>query len=226
MIGELEIQEISIVVVAQNHNPTILNPDFLKFNEIVPKDWELAAPPICVEPMAQVTFKNGVSIIAQFDKVIFAQAIHDKNAEELLIPNIARKYIETLPHVNYASVGINPKGHIVFAENKVQEYLVETFLADGPWREIGESPVKASIKLAYTLDKCKCALTIDEAILQAPEKLATSILLLAANFHHDIAGAAKKEKLSDLFNIIDSWKIDFEMFKEIVSKIMIDRKVA
>jgi hypothetical protein len=225
MIGELEIREIGIVVVAQNHNPTILNPDFLKFNEVVPKDWELAAPPICVAPVAKVTFKNGINIIAQFDKVIFAQAIQDKSVEELLIPKIARKYIETLPHVNYTSVGINPKGHIVFLENNVQEYLVKTFLANGPWREIGESPVKASLKLVYTLDRCKCALTIDEAILQTPEKPTTPALLFAANFHHDIGGMTKKEKLADLFQIIDNWKKDFEMFKNIVAKIMLERKV-
>jgi len=225
MISELEIQEISIVVVAQNHNPTILNPDFLKFNEIAPKDWELAAPPICVAPMAQVAFKNGVSIVAQFDKVIFAEAVLDKSAEDLRIAKIARKYIEILPHVNYSSVGINPKGHIVFAENNVQEYLVETFLTDGPWRDIGNSPIKASIKLAYTLDRCKCALTIDEAILQTPEKPAIPVLLFASNFHHDIAGATKKEKLADLFQTIDNWNDDFKMFKTIVSKIMLERKV-
>jgi hypothetical protein len=46
------IQDLTLVVVARNHNPTILNPDFLKSTHIVPEHWELAAPPFCVEPVA------------------------------------------------------------------------------------------------------------------------------------------------------------------------------
>ena len=71
-------EELSIVVVARNHNPTILNPDFLRYNEIVPPDWELAGPPVCVELMAQVAYSNSVKIVSQFDKVIFTETLGGK----------------------------------------------------------------------------------------------------------------------------------------------------
>ncbi len=32
-----QIAELSVVVIAKNHNPTVLNPDFLKLNNIVPE---------------------------------------------------------------------------------------------------------------------------------------------------------------------------------------------
>jgi hypothetical protein len=37
----LALYELAVVLVARNHNPTILNPDFLKFNGMVPDNWEL-----------------------------------------------------------------------------------------------------------------------------------------------------------------------------------------
>ena len=61
----LDIQELAAVVVARNHNPTILNPDFLKYNNIVPANWELAESPLCTPPVAQVKYTNGISIVAQ-----------------------------------------------------------------------------------------------------------------------------------------------------------------
>ena len=45
---QFEIKELTIVLLAETHNPTILNPDFLKYNEIVPFDWKVAGSPVAV----------------------------------------------------------------------------------------------------------------------------------------------------------------------------------
>lgn len=227
MNKSLNINEISIVIVGRNHNPTILNPDFLKYNDIIPNDWELAGPPICVEPMAQVTFKNGINIVSQFDKVIFRETIKTKKPEEIEIPSITGKYIKTLPHVDYRAVGINLKGHVIFdSEDKLRKYLVETFLAPGPWCEIGNTPVKTSFKFVYSFDESLCNLTIDEAILQLPEEKPISALLFAANFHHEIVMNGKEERLNDLYQIIGNWQNDLDIFKDIASKILALKEVA
>ncbi len=226
MSKPLNINEISIVIVAKNHNPTILNPDFLKYNEIVPEDWELAEAPICVEPMAQVTFKNGINIVSQLDKVIFGETIQAKNTEKVEVPSIARKYVETLPHVDYRAVGINPKGHVEFdSGDKLRKYLIETFLAPGPWSNIGEAPVKTSFKFVYSLAQSLCNLTIDEAVLQIPNKPPTSVLLFAANFHHELIKDKKEERLSELYEIVENWQNDLKTFKEIANKILIEKEV-
>jgi len=65
MPKRLIISELAIVVAAQNHNPTILNPDFLKHSQIVPKEWVLREPPLCTEPLARVAYTNGVTLVAQ-----------------------------------------------------------------------------------------------------------------------------------------------------------------
>jgi hypothetical protein len=35
-----KLLQFSIVVLATDHNPTILNPGFLRLQKIVPEDWE------------------------------------------------------------------------------------------------------------------------------------------------------------------------------------------
>ena len=38
----ISLHSVSVVVTAQFHNPSILNPDFLESREIVPADWTVA----------------------------------------------------------------------------------------------------------------------------------------------------------------------------------------
>lgn len=220
-------QEFSIVVVAQSHNPTILNPDFLKLNEIVPKDWVLAEPPVCIPPgFAQVMFANGVSITAQLDKIIFLESLKT-NCTGIGIHTIAKNYIKTLPHVDYRAIGINPKGHILLKENQIQEYLADTFLAPGSWRKIGKAPMKAQLKLTYTLDKCLCTITISEGIMQpSPEITQRSVLLIEGNFHHEINGNTKDIKLEKACQVIDDRENFFKMYREMVRQIMDNKEVA
>ena len=211
-------EELSIVVVARNHNPTILNPDFLKYNEIVPLDWELAGPPVCVDLMAQVTYANSVKIVSQFDKVIFTETLAEKETKDVSIPKIAKRYIETLPHVEYRAVGINLKGHVIFQdEAAIQKFIVETLLAPGPWQQFGEAKPKAGIKLVYVIRGCQLSLTVEENKLQLPDKI-LPVALFSANFHRDLTGENKKQRLDHLFKSIDNWENDLKTFKELVNE--------
>ncbi|MBD2492438.1 hypothetical protein [Aulosira sp. FACHB-615] len=70
MSQSLSIQEIAIVIATKQYNPTILTPDFLKYSGIVPIEWELAQQPVLTNSNAQVVFQNGISIIAQVNRII------------------------------------------------------------------------------------------------------------------------------------------------------------
>lgn len=87
----VRIQNLSVVVAARSHNPTILNPDFLKYNKIVPMDWELESNPICADPVAQVKFTNGISITAEMNKVVFSEQKSSKEPSDFITPEIATR---------------------------------------------------------------------------------------------------------------------------------------
>ena len=207
------IQELSIVIVAKNHNPTILNPDFLKYNKIVPLDWELSSNPICIEPIAQVSFKNGITIRAEFEKLIFSEDLKDKTKNEIKIPKIAHQYVETLPHVYYKAVGINPLGYIPISnEYDTTDFIIKNLITSGPWQRFENTAAKVSVKFIYTLEGLKCYLDIEEGLVE--EKI--PVILFRANFHHDIDGSTKEDKPQHLYLTIDNWEKDLEIFRKIV----------
>lgn len=223
MGSQFSLQELSIVVLGQNHNPTILNPDFLKHNDIVPYDWELQTPPLCIEPMAQVEFKNKIKIIAQLDKIVFSENVAGKDNQEILIPEIVYKYTKTLPHVEYFAVGINPKGHIAIGSNKesCQKYVTETFITPGPWKNFGDSPVKVNIRFAYTVGETLCNLSIEEKAFKASEDKQIQVIVFAGNLHHTLVGNDRRYRLQDLHKIIKEWKKDLNLYQELIDKILL-----
>lgn len=215
----VDIGELEIVLAAKSHNPTILNPDFLKYNRIVPDDWELARPPICIEPVAQVTFQNGVNILAQSEAVTFSQIVKTDRPDTIKVPGIARKYVETIKSANYLAVGINAKGHVVFSDrDAAHKYLLERLLYPGDWCDFGEDTVKAAIKFVYKINGSQLNLIIDEAELHISDNTNISVLFFAANFHRDLAGNSQEERVEEICAIVDNWKADIETYREIVNQ--------
>jgi hypothetical protein len=220
MTTQLEIVEFSIVVVARNHNPTILNPDFLKDNEIVPGDWELAQKPICIDPMARVEFNSGVSITAQFDRVVFGGGVRSDMVRASRVPEITSKYVKTLPHVDYRAVGINFQGHVSYKgdENAPREFLIEKIIAPGPWREFGKPPRRASVKFRYELDRGECNLTVEDTKYKGEQAESVPVLSFSANFHNDLAGDNKKQRLENLCSIVENWETYLQLYQTLVKK--------
>lgn len=220
---DLVIQELSVVILGRNHNPTILNPDFLKYNEIIASDWELQGPPICVEPMAQVHFKNKVTITAQFDKITFHENISEKTAQEILVPEVAHRYINKLPHVEYLAVGINPTGHIVIEgeDDASNNFLAERFIAPGLWQTLGDSSVKASFKFTYTFGDMVCTLGFEAKPLKLSDEKSIQVISIASNFHHPLVGDDRNNRLIDLDGILEKWEEALDLYRDLVGKILI-----
>ncbi|MBX9255661.1 hypothetical protein H1Q63_17265 [Desmonostoc muscorum CCALA 125] len=219
MSQSLNIQEIAIAIAAKQHNPTILTPDFLKYSGIVPSDWELAQEPILTNSAAQVVFQKGISITAQLNRVIFSEVIATKAYQEVEIPAIARKYLETLPQVDYHDLSINFRGHVLFDQenNTARNYILKTLLNPGPWHEFGKSAVQAAIRFGYTLEGRQLSLDINEGGLQLPDKTVRPIVLFTASFNHQILEQEQNRRLAALSQVISNWQIDIETYKELVN---------
>ena len=215
----LVVQEFVIVVAAKNHNPSLLNPDFLKYSGIVPTEWELARNPVYTNRFTQITFTNGVSIVAEPNRVIFLEAIESKTDGEIATPAIARKYVEVLPKLEYYAIGINPRGYVSYEDNPVgaRKYLSEKVLSPGAWQEVGTAPVQAKIDFVYTLERGSMNLSINEASLRFPDEKTVPVVLFSGNFSYDVTGETETERNSCLYGVIDNWQADLEIYKDIVN---------
>ncbi len=214
---EFELKEFVIAVVAKNNNPTILNPDFLKINGIVPKEWRAAGPVLCTEPVAHVPFENGVSVVAQLEKLIFSQKVDGKPVEEILVSSIAEKYLRVLPHVDYRAFGVNPKGHVEFESiEEARAFVTDRLIADGPWREMNGHRAFASCKLAYRLDDVLLTVNIDVAAWPVPNREPVPVVTFGGNFHREIPGVPGEEKVEKFCGMLQDWKSDLASFQSLV----------
>jgi hypothetical protein len=212
MTQRLDGKDLMIVFAAKNNSPSFANIDFLKCSGIVPQDWNLARQPIYTNSAAQVVFTNGISIIAEPNRVIFMEPIGDKTMSELNIVEIARKYVQTLPNVEYEAVGINPRGYVSFADSPdaARLYMAETLLSPGAWQSAGESPMRASLNLVYKFQRAPFYLSITEAALRNEDETSTPIVMLI--------GETGSEKISHLHNCIDNWQVDLETYSDIINQ--------
>ncbi|WP_224087093.1 hypothetical protein [Nostoc sp. MS1] len=219
MIQNFQVQELLIAIAVRQQNPSILTADFLKYTGIVPSNWELARPPVLTNTAAQVVYQNGVSIVAEVNRVIFAEAIANKEASDVQIAAIAQKYIETVKQVNYQGVGINLRGIAPYeSENlSARNYTFSKFLQPGAWQDFGSTPVEASMRLVYTLNETQLYLDINEAQLQYPDQTIKPAVLFSANFSREITQEEPTARLAAISAVIDKWQTDVETLKELVN---------
>jgi hypothetical protein len=213
------VQEQIIAIAAKNHSATILTPEFLKCSGTVPSDWELARQPVCTPQGSQVTFANGINVVAEPQRIMFAEALDNKTAAEMLSPAIACKYVQALPQMECQAVGINFRGFAVFDSQKdaAREYISEKLFSSGEWQQIGIEPMRATINLSYTLEGCVFNLNLNEAVLRQPDGTTSPIIIFGGNFSYDIVGKNEAEKLAAVERAINRWQSDLETYRDIIN---------
>ncbi|WP_392529931.1 hypothetical protein [Nostoc sp. C117] len=218
MSQSLITQELGIIIAAKNHNPTLIIPDFLKYSGIVPAEWELARQPISTPQVSQIAFTNGILIVAEPTRVIFIEAIEGKAVAEIIVADIAKKYVQALPNVEYEAVGLNPRSYISFDQQQdaARQYMAEMLLSPGTWQEVGTAPVRATLNLVYTMERCPFYLTINEAALRNPDETSTPIVLFNGSFSYEVKSETAPKRLRTLHQIIDNWQADLSSYQEII----------
>jgi hypothetical protein len=221
MSGTLDILELAIAITAKNHNPTVLNSDFLKYSGIVPSDWELARPPVFSAQAAQVVFKNGVNIVAQVGQVNFAENLTQGGESESKIETVAEKYVRTLPQADYRVLDINFRRLLALGEdeNTTRDFIVNKLLAPGSWTTYGNAPVRATVNFVYSLDEGQLNLNINEARLNLQDQQKSlSAAMFTGVFRYQLPGEAAETRLDDLCQRIKNWKTNLRAFHSVVNE--------
>jgi hypothetical protein len=229
------LEEIAVTIAAENLTPTIVSQDFLKFSGIIPQDWELAQQPVLNPALAQLTFQNGISILAQPGTISISESLENKSLNELQVPQIATKYVEKLPHAEYVGLSNSPKIVVPFPGHPeaVPQYMTQNLLAQGSWQEIGTGILQAGVNLVYLLDRCQLNITVNQVRLQQPQQNHDSVemsnemshsssyigaVLFSGNFNYNIAIDNLAQPIERLIQGINYWQTDFNTFREIVTQ--------
>jgi hypothetical protein len=216
----LIIQELAIVIAVEKIDPTLITPEFLSMTQIVPSEWEVLGQPMRSHEGSQITYQQGISIVAQPQRISFVELIIDKDPESIEVIKIAKSLVKILANLKFAGIGINFRGYLDFSgqEAEAHRFMFSHLLASGDWQNIGIAPVQAGINLGYAFPGKKLNLTINEATVQQPDRSAVPIILFSGNFDYELNATENSADLAKLGQVLADWQKDMQLYKDVVEK--------
>jgi hypothetical protein len=101
------LQSLSFVVLANLHNPSILNHDFLKINGIVTDAWGSPKDFLSTPPLASILYPTvRTRVVCQEQRLQFDLESPTDSAIDAIAAAV-RQYVEILKHVKYTAFGLN-----------------------------------------------------------------------------------------------------------------------
>ena len=212
---DIDIVEISVVLVATSNNPSILNPDFLRYNKIVNSDRQVQDPHVSTPAYSQVTFEGGLTVKADPERVIFEQQGNALSVDDIVCPETARRYVKNVPHVPYRAVGINPKGFILSTAVS-EEKVVNALVNNGAWMKFKDNTPNIQLKAIYRSNERTITLDIAEVRKKGTDGSEVPGLLFQGNFHRDIKDGKPQKRINRLTSVLQSWREDLSDFNLLV----------
>lgn len=226
MESKLSFQQMEIVALAQHHNPTVLNHDFLMRKGIVKDDWgwKLARPPYSTPVASGVSYNSGISISAQGQRIVFSENNSRAIPELTPIGEIALGYLKALPDMDCVAIGTNPKAHLVVEHLAVaRELIMGRLLKDGPWRHFGDEPVAGGVRFIYRVLDARFVLSVDVGRIAVGKQDQKPCVLLQGNLHRDITGEDSEAKARALEPVVRNWRRDYEKFLEVSEALLAEQ---
>lgn len=206
----ITLVEAASVIVANAHNPSILNHEWLRANDILPTmqgvEWELDQPPIATPLMSLLRYQNGTNIDLTSSHLVVRVSLKDdvRKAEGIAM-SITTNYANTLKHIPYSAVGNNFKA--MFEYPDADQKIIDSFRHEGRHMD---GVISLFVKLAYRLpDNCQRNVEISGATVSKNDGETTEnvqVVLMGANYHRETP------KTEDVLKAITKMKADKEDF--------------
>lgn len=218
MSQTLTINELTIVVAINNYDLTLCLPRFLQSSGIVPSDWTVASEPIVNNQVVQIVYSNGVNIVGQANRCLFAENLENKAESASETPQVAKNYIKALPNLDYQAIGINLRGYIKLGSepDKTRQEFFAGLLVDGSWQQKGTKDMEAELNLNYTFGDKRLTLNVNNGLLRQPETEALPIILFSGNFSYNLSEQPQENRVEKIQEIITNWQSDLQLFKDVI----------
>lgn len=183
-MNKLKLETVTAVIVSDGNNPRILNQDFLERNDIVPAGWK--EKQVIVTPPFSLVEYEGLSVQMEENKLSITAKNIPSFAWDQLLPKVAIRMLEVLPHVSYKAVGLN---FSLYAETTIgqdaENKLIEQLLAKGDWLYVHGGITGAVVELQYrkSFPHLNVKVGVRETITDKGRQLGGYTVM--ANFHHD-----------------------------------------
>jgi len=211
--------QFSSVVVSEAHNPTILNPNFLETEGIVPRSWGWeVVDTITTPPFAVVRYSNGVAITVEQNKLQVTDSHLGHDPKGSKVTEIASAYARVLRHVHYTAVGNNFQSLIQLDTPDI--YLKKRFLKQGPWDDSKRTLDALGIRLFYSLDPGRLTFSVDSGKAKLPDNAVEQpAIIVNANFDRKCGNHPAFEQVCELLeNAMDDWETCQDTLSDILKE--------
>ena len=99
------LHAVTVVITAASHNPSMLNPDFLKTQRIVPSGWEVSES-VSTPPVSMIMFANGIQWVMDESVLNVIERCDSGFQDGYAIHQTVIRYLETVTHVPYRNLGL------------------------------------------------------------------------------------------------------------------------
>ncbi|MEL6911429.1 MAG: hypothetical protein AAFR62_12345 [Cyanobacteria bacterium J06629_2] len=215
---DFQLQELNFTLFTEKFNPALLNLNTLQRVGAIKPNWQLAAEPVYQAAGIKLVFTNQVRIIAQPDRLVFAESVGKKRLQDTHLAETVVNYVQGFPEIKYLAVSLNPSGYAPFESAKEAcKYLSEGLLASAPWGKFQGQPINGvSLKLAYPYKSGNFHLDINPASLDISGREIPAVWY-AGNFNYQLRGADYDQKRLDLTKILENWRLDLENYQNYIN---------
>lgn len=172
-MDKISLKNINIVILAKNHNPSIVCKDWLMQRKIIEEN---IINFIHTQPLSFVETTN-FNLVVDLERIqISVKEITPKNIETL--QKMTENYVSNLPETPYTAIGFNFVYHITANKEIMKDIFV---LNEEKFKKLFSENYQIGGKIIFEWNGFKITLSIQP---QSQDEFITNI-----NFHTDIKGA-------------------------------------
>jgi len=201
----MQLVDANVVVLSKGNNPSLLNHDFLERNNIIPGGW---APKqvIVTAPVAAVRYDNGYTISVEATRLQFSVGGVDfsKPGWGAQVSNIASRYLDVLPHVDYTAAGFNfTYKSTTLTGDAAEQALIGAFLKPGGWQNEAGSLTGTVLELQFRkhYPHFLVKLGVEETVSNGERKL--DGFVVGGNFHYDFSPQEREQRAAFIHSIAE-----------------------
>lgn len=181
----LRLSQVTIVILANSHNPSILHPSFLESQGIVTDRAFDPAGVFTTPAVSRVLYGDGLEFTMQTDRLqVSATRIDLDQAKNSDLPALVTRFITVLPHVSYIAVGVNLAG--VIPMEAPGAYIRDRFVVRDRASVEGLTLTAADVRLSFAARSGPVNVAISSGQAAGPVAQPIEGVHIDMNYHHDL----------------------------------------
>lgn len=211
--------EHSVVLIAENVDPSIINPDFLGKHSDEYSDLKTEQPPVSTPVFSQVNFEGGLAVTALPDRISFARQLKDIEDSKKINNGMisVKSLLAKLSGVRYKSIGVNMKCFKKLERGRA-ENVRDVYFEDASWMVHRDCYPSISLKATYIFNDRQITLEVNNAKAGADERSELYGLLYNANIHRNIEETDHSACVLFVADVLANWKNDKDEFDSLVAQ--------